>query len=359
VLDFTSALYLGLEHGSRDLPGWEQLSLGKPAALEPVPGSAETERKLAALMGCERALLATSTLHLFWDLFAILGQRKINIFLDAGAYPILRWGVERAACSGTPVRSFRRHDPWALQAAMAGASERPPVIVADGYCPGCGRPAPIKEYLAQATNCGGLLVLDDTQALGIFGEPGPCAPYGRGGGGSMRRAGLSSGHGVVIGASLAKAFGAPLAALAGDAGIVDEFASQSATRVHCSPPSSAIVAAASRALKINCWWGDALRLKLARLVSRFRQGIRRLGLIGTAGLFPVQSLCLPDPISAVPLHAKLRERGIETVLHRGSNTGQPRISFVITARHSFAEIDCALHHLAEVMASGVKKWERS
>jgi 8-amino-7-oxononanoate synthase len=39
VLDFTSALYLNMQHASRDLPGWEQLTLGKPAALEAPPFS--------------------------------------------------------------------------------------------------------------------------------------------------------------------------------------------------------------------------------------------------------------------------------------------------------------------------------
>ena len=58
----------------------------------------------------------------------------------------------------------------------------------------------------------------------------------------MRRAGLSGNDGIVVGASLAKAFGAPLAMLAGSAAVVGEFERQSATRVHCSPPSVAAVA---------------------------------------------------------------------------------------------------------------------
>ncbi len=31
-MDFTSALYLGLRHASATLPGWEALTLGRPAA---------------------------------------------------------------------------------------------------------------------------------------------------------------------------------------------------------------------------------------------------------------------------------------------------------------------------------------
>ena len=53
MLDFTSALYLGLEHASRELPAWDRLTLGKPAALEPQPGAGRVERRLAALIGSE------------------------------------------------------------------------------------------------------------------------------------------------------------------------------------------------------------------------------------------------------------------------------------------------------------------
>lgn len=349
MLDFTSALYLGLEHASVRLPGWERLTLGKPAALAAPPGADRVEQRLAALIGCERALLAASTLHLFWDLFALLAQANVNIFLDEGAYPIVQWGVERAACSGTLVMRFRQHDPQALREALAQADGKVPVIVTDGYCPGCGRLGPIAEYLQQATARGGFLVVDDSQALGIFGKRSRWTPYGAGGGGSMQRAGLTSDR-LIIGSSLAKAFGAPVAVLAGSAAIIEKFERRSATRVHCSPPSAADIAAADRALAINRSHGDALRVKLAHRVAHFRQGLRRLGLVAIRGLFPVQPLNLPPHMEAPTLHAALRERGVEAVLHRGKRGGDAGISFVVTARHSPSEIDQALAHVEDVVA---------
>jgi 8-amino-7-oxononanoate synthase len=357
VIDFTSALYLGLDHASRSLPGWDRLTLGKPAALEAPPGAVTAEKRLATLIGCERALLATSTLHLFLDLFTVLAQRNVNIFLDSGSYPVARWGVERAAYWGTRVTSFRQHDPRDLQEALRRGDGKLPLIVADGYCPGCGRRAPIAEYLAQAEARGGFLVVDDSQALGIFGTPAPWAPYGMGGGGSMQRAGLTSDR-LIVGASLAKAFGAPVAVLAGSATLVDEFARQSSTRVHCSPPSSAVIAAANRALAINRKCGDALRMGLAQRVSRFREGLRKLGLIAIPSLFPVQPLRLPGNVAARKLHEQLQKRGVESVLHRADKDSG--ISFVISVRHSLSEIDCTLAHLAGALAAATRmKFERS
>jgi 8-amino-7-oxononanoate synthase len=366
VLDFTSALYLGLDHASRCLPAWDRLTLGKPAALEAPPGAGRVERRLAALIGCERALLAASTLHLFWDLFAVLAQRNLNIFLDAGSYPIVRWGVERASCSGTLVKSFRQHDPEALKRALENSGGKPPLIVADGYCPGCGRLAPIAQYLELATARGGFVVVDDSQAFGIFGKPALWVAYGVGGGGSMQRAGLSSDRlssdrltsdRLIIGCSLAKAFGVPVAVLAGSAALVDEYERQSPTRVHCSPPSAAVIAAADRALAVNFWHGDALRMKLARRVLRFRQGLQRLGLVAVSGLFPVQPIRLPQHIAAQRLHEKLSERGVAAVLHRGERGQDGRISFVVTARHSPGEIDQALAHLADTLATARRSKE--
>src|ERR1700742_4442103 len=96
MLDFTSALYLGFEHASGSLPGWTSLTLGKPAALEQGPGVLRVERELAALTGCEGAVLGASTLHLFCDLFAMLGGKNVAIWIDEAAYPIARWGADRA-----------------------------------------------------------------------------------------------------------------------------------------------------------------------------------------------------------------------------------------------------------------------
>jgi 8-amino-7-oxononanoate synthase len=332
-------------HASRSLPRFDRLTLGKPAALEAPPGSGAVERELAILTGCDRALLAPSTLHLFWDLFGTIGLEGVSIFLDAGSYPIARWGAERARAAGTPLGTFRQHDPEALRLLLRGAGGKRPVVVADGFCPACGTAAPVAEYLECVKPWNGLVLIDDTQALGIFGHsPGPWTPYGAGGGGSLQRAGLRDRRLVLV-SSLAKAFGAPLAMLAGSEMIVSVFERQSATRMHCSPPSVAAIAAAGRALEINRRSGDDLRLQLAQRVAQLRRGLGRLGMTGTAGLFPVQSLRLPPGIEAEAVHEGLLARGVQAVLHRGGR-GR-RISVVLTAGHTAAMIGRLVEALEE------------
>ena len=63
MIDFTSALYLGFSHASHELPAWEHLTLGKPAALETPELARHVGHKLARLIGCEAGIMAPSTLH--------------------------------------------------------------------------------------------------------------------------------------------------------------------------------------------------------------------------------------------------------------------------------------------------------
>lgn len=339
TLDFTSALYLGLRHPSWALRPWPQLSTGAPAALREFPAATEVAGKLATLMGCERATLGPSTLHLFWDLFQALAGADSIIYMDAGLYPIARWGVERAAARGVPVESFPHHEPDALRRRLAQESgRRRPLVVTDGFCPRCGRTAPLARYVEAARQWGGRVVLDDTQALGILGrDPGPRAPYGYGGGGSLRQNRLA-GPDLIVVASLAKGLGVPLAVLAGGSVCVSRFEATSATRVHCSPPSVATLHAASHALTVNRTHGDALRSRLARLVGLLRWRLCRSGVPVTGGIFPVQTLATVRGEAAVRMHRALTRQRVLTVLRQDVGGSGARLTFLLTARHTAHDI---------------------
>lgn len=350
--DFTSACYLGMHHQARALEPWHRLTTGVPAALaEPFSARAAAAR-LARLTGTERALLATSTLHVFFDLFVTLGAADLACYLDAGAYPIAAWGAERAAGRGARIRRFPHRDAVALRR-MLRDTKRPgrrPVVVTDGMCPGCGLVAPVREYLRALRPYHGLLVLDDTQATGILGRaPEALPPYGHGGGGTMRFAGLTAPDVLVVG-SLAKAFGVPVAYIAGAAAIVERFEQHSETRVHCSPPSLAHIAAARHALRVNAVRGDLLRKRLAGLVGRLRDGVRELGYQTGPSRFPVQSLESVPGVPPALLHRRLLEEGIQPVLHRPPCHPVATCSFLVTADHTPEQID----HLVAALGEAIK-----
>ena len=385
MIDFTSASYLGLRHPAGSLWPWDRLTTGVPAALADPPGAADVAASLAALQGCGDTVLAPSTLHLFWDLFDAFAdpgpaadRPGTTVHYDAGLYTIGRWGVERAGCRGLPVRAFAHHDPASLERHLAEdrkwagdrwTGNRPPVpiVVADGFCPACGRAAPLAAYLRAARRAGGWLVLDDTQALGVLGA---------GGGGSLRHAALAPAErdDVLLVSSLAKAFGAPLAALSGSAERVSRFRATSRTRVHCSPPSAADLAAAAAALAVNRRCGDALRLRLTQLVRRFRARLAGHGVRPAGGEFPVQSVIPPASVYAARVHAGLLRCGVQTALvaaderrpglahdGRAAPGGRapsgPVLCFVFTARHRADEVDYAADALVrQLRADRCRDW---
>ncbi|RZL87346.1 MAG: pyridoxal phosphate-dependent aminotransferase family protein [Variovorax sp.] len=344
MADFTSALYLGLRHASASLPAWEALTLGVPAVLQEPRGADEVAAGLARLQGLPAATLLPSTLHLFWDLLRLMARdARSALLLDAGAYPILHWAAEGAVAAGAVVHRFAHHDATALaQLArrVADAGLRP-IVVCDGFCPGCNRPAPLPAYARIALDCGGSLVLDDTQALGVLGtSPSIVCPYGHGGGGSLRWHDLA-GADIVVGASLAKGFGAPLAALAGSEALIARFRRDSETRVHCSPPSAVAIQAARRALDLGARCGEAWRTRLLRLVLRLRQTLAHAGLVPVGRLpFPVQSfVSRQGPGVAPQLLRRLQAGGVRALLTSGCQGLAPRLSFIVTARHTLAQID--------------------
>jgi 8-amino-7-oxononanoate synthase len=351
MLDFTSALYLGMRHQSHALRPWKSFTGGVPAALRESRPGITVARSMADLQGSEDAVLAPSTLHLFWDLFGLIGHDDTIIYMDEGVYPIARWGVERAAAKGAVVRGFRHYNTDSLTEIVRTTSHRRkrPLIVSDGFCPSCGRPVPLSDYLSIAEAFGGYLLLDDTQALGILGHsPSRNNPYGIGGGGILRWSNVIHNPRLLVVSSMAKAFGAPVAVLSGSKAMVSHFRERSKIRVHCSPPSNAIIHAAEHALALNKNFGDRMRQNLLRLVRRFRHLMARAGFLPKGGVFPVQTLSRSESLDPVVLHERLLSHGIQTVLHQGDASKRALISLLMNARHGLPDIDYLVNALIEM-----------
>jgi 8-amino-7-oxononanoate synthase len=355
MVDFTSALYLGFRHPTASLGSWTSLSLGQPAALREPPDAEAVATGVARLQGCEAGTLLSSTLHLFWDLFGMFAKERVAVFCDGAAYPVARWGAAALSLAGVPIQTLPHRSGRGLRALLeqARARELRPVILTDGYCAGCGTPAPLGAYSELVRRHEGYLVIDDTQALGILGaNPSAENPYGRNGGGSLRWHGISGPH-IVIGSSLAKAFGAPLAVLAGSASFIERFRAQSQTRVHCSPPASAVIRAARRALELNQQFGERLRARLVALARRLRAGLARAGLApATETPFPMQTFRTREPKCLALLHERLRRFGIEALLTRGCGPLATGLTFLVNPRHGLADVELPGRIAAEFIASG-------
>lgn len=347
-ISFRESRYLGLRHASGSLAGWTALTTGLPAALCVPWRYQRLAADLAALQGHQAALLARSTLHGFIDVLCAAKARGTIVLADARVYPIARLAV---AAAGLPCEFFRHHDAADLAARLArlGPHARP-VVLTDGVCPGCGRVAPLGAYRRLAATGEGLLAIDDTQALGVLGAaPGPGAPFGHGGGGSLQWAGVSRDRTVCV-SSLAKGFGTPLAVVSGDARLVSLVAGRGPLQVHASPPSAADVSAAEAALRINAQVGEQLRTRLLRLVRRLRRGLLRLGVpLATASCLPVQPVGPLPHALARRLADRMARHGTGLVLQRPETGLGVLLTWVVTARQEERDIAEALAAFAAAL----------
>lgn len=340
-LDFTSALYLGPRPLPPPPPGLA-LATGRPGALAEPPAHRRVARTLAHRQGLAAGALAPSTLHLFRDAVAMMPARAALLCAN-NLYPVGQWGSLWARARGLPVETFAPADLPALARRLHALAEqgRTPWVLAEGWHPGHG-PAPLAAYLRLLRPTPeAVLLLDDTQALGVLGHrPTPAQPLGRGGGGSLRRAGLAAAATaqVLTICSLAKGYGVPVAVLAGSAARLAQWRATAPTRMHTSPVSGWHGWAAAAALAHDARHGEAARQRLARALADFRAAAAGAGLRAHGGDFAVQMLRLGRPGPAVALHQHLARHGIGALLLAGPAPGAaPDVAFCLCAGHRPAD----------------------
>ncbi|MGO4328652.1 aminotransferase class I/II-fold pyridoxal phosphate-dependent enzyme [Cupriavidus sp. 2TAF22] len=357
MVDFASALYLGLAHPASRIGGFAALTTGMPAALGASPQAGRLALQAAALQGSEAGLVAPSTLHLAIDVFDRLARTHVLIADDA-LYPVMRWGLERVAGLGTPVSWFAHADLAGMLARLRRMRQRhparAPAVITDATRRE-GAVVPLARYLAPVAACGGVLVVDHSQVLGLLGrQPSARHPWGHGGGGILRYAGLGAAQPVLLLASWAKAFGAPLASLCGPAALIAEIARDGPTQSHCSAASEAALLAGLDALATNRREGDALRLRLLQRVHHLRAGLHWLAraalpdLQATLPTHPMQQIWLGAPERTLALHAELRAGGFRTALLRRPE-GRYVLAVIVRASHGIDEIDALLATMATLV----------
>ncbi len=333
--DFTSAIYLGFHNSASQILPWQQLTTGVPAALKEPTINQWVANRVAQMQGLERGVLAPSSLHLFWDVFGQVGRDTI-ILADEKVYAIARWGTERAAGRGAKVISFKHQDAndLSLKLHWYVPTKATLFVVTDGWCPHCGKPSPLPDYLHLIRKYGGTLVLDDSQAFGILGtQPDKAMPYGKDGGGLLPWYKLQ-GNNIISICSLAKGFGVPISVLSGSQSWVERFKSGSEIRVHSSPASAAHVHAALHALWQNKKSGGLLRQKLFKNIRLFQKCLIKHGLTTSGSFFPVQTLQLSNLTHSYNLYHQLLKLNIGALLLEPHQGEMPDISFCITALHT-------------------------
>lgn len=339
-VDLTSALFLGpARPATAGRPG-VPLTTGVPAALTEAPAARRVAAAVARWQGAEAGIVVRSALHALVDVLTTLPGPGDLVAVDRAAYPLSRWAARLAVTRGAAVVSYDHFVPAVPERLARG---RRIVAVIDGWCPGCGRPAPVAALREVAVRSGGAVVVDDTLALGVVGRrdrtaPGAAARVWGDGSGVPSWAEVP-GDGVVRVASLAKALGAPLAVVTADAAVVAHVVAAGGTREHSSPPTAADLDAAQDALAgVRDGRAATARERLWHNVDVIREALACAGAPPRGAPFPVVTVPLPTAAAARAWLVGLAAHGVRAVpTVRRCSPGHD-VSLLVRADHDEADL---------------------
>lgn len=349
MIDFTSALYLGLQHQSNSLPPWQSLTTGVPAALYEPHQNHQLAMHIAQMQGIGAGVVAPSTLHVYMDLFHLLSSLNVALFIDEKIYPVSLYGIQQLLIKNIPVHYFSHQNAPHLSYLISkhAYTKKLPIVLTDGWCPQCGKPAPVKDYQQLIKLYGGQLIIDDTQAFGILGKRISEGFYGTGGGGILQWCNAGADNTITI-VSLAKAFGVPMAVISGRKTFLKAFVHNSETRVSSSPVSNAHIAAGLQAVGINQILGNEKRKQLYHNVCHLKKTLKHAGFYLKGSYFPVQTVANLQPQKVYSIYKNLIANGIKTVLVNGHLQQGPSIAIIIRADHSTKEIDALANNIKKL-----------
>src|SRR5574338_444324 len=166
VVNFASANYLGLP--GTILAG-SAIAFSAPRALAVDRSTLELERDLARLVDRPAALVGPSTLHVLTDVVRMLVGSRGAVLVDKRCYTLGVSAAITARGTGAYVRTYEHFAPKSLERALAMCPDGRRVVLCDGVAmPGIR--APLAALVRVCERAGAVLVIDDTQGFGLFGD---------------------------------------------------------------------------------------------------------------------------------------------------------------------------------------------
>jgi glycine C-acetyltransferase len=301
----------------------------------------ELERALAQTLGTADALVYASGYHANTGLFESLLSDRDYLFCDELVRPSLADGIRLGRAR---VYSYRNQDLEHLEDRLRRSrAARFRVIVTDGVFPISGMTANLAEIYGLAAKYNALVVVDDSQGLGVLGDDG---------GGTHQALGLTDRIDLVSGSFGTVLGGGGGGFVAGRAEVVAWLRQKSRSYLAATALSPVATATALEALRVVRAEPE-LRTTLTMNVKLFRDGLAEHGLWTAEGEHPAVAVLIRHAVAAQRLTDFLFRRGIYTIgfCHPVVPEGQARIRAQVTARHGQKELSQA----ADAFAEGVKE----
>lgn len=330
LLSFAGTGYLGLAHHPEVLDAVRE-TLGRcglsAGASRVTSGSfvehEALEEQLGRFLGVEAALVTTDGWLADEAVLEAHAGELDAILVDRNAHDSLRVAARLA---GAPVEEY---DAAELAAADAFLDQNPGgrvAVLTDGVFPMRQRVADLPELLGRAGE-DGLLLVDDSHALGMLGT---------GGRGSASQHGLQDRRLVTAG-SLAKSLGASGGFIAGSAAAVERIRARAEAYASTTPVPPAVAAGARAALGVL----EREPERHARLVANARalgELGRSLGRVPGPIPIPVLAVPVPDAGRGAALERAFTAAGIFVPwITYGGGAGDLRVA--VTSEHTPEHLD--------------------
>lgn len=298
----------------------------------------ELERQLAALKGCDDAVLFTSGFlaNLGW-VTALLRPQDVVIY-DEYSHASLFDAIKLARCKS---QFFAHNDMHELEAILASTRQRSPqanlVVSVEGVYSMDGDLAPLPEVRALCDRYGAWLMVDDAHGTGVMGASGA---------GTAEHFGV---HRVEIAmGTFSKAFGTAGGFIAGSQALIDYlrfFARSHMFSAALPHPVVASVLAGLAVMREEPWRRERLHENAAYLA----QGLRGLGLAidYESAILP---LIVPVGVDLRALTRRVHEEGlfVNAIEAPAVPADAQRLRISLMATHERAHLDRAISVLHRV-----------
>lgn len=299
----------------------------------------ELERALAKHLETGDALVYASGHHADTGLFeSLLGDRDY-IFCDEMIRPSLADGIRLCRAR---VYTYRNGDMQHLEDRLKRSrTARFRVIATDAVFPVTGRIADLESIYALAAKYHAMVVVDDSEGLGVLGSRGE---------GTHGALGLGDKIDLVTG-SFGHALGGSGGFVAGRTSIVSWLRQKSRSHIASNALAPPAVAAANKSIEL-LRADPERRRTLDENVRTFKEALSRDAGLSVKSSHPAVSVLIRSAVSAQRLVDFIHRRGIFAMgyCHPVVPEGQARICLRMTARHAAKDLERA----AQAIGEGIK-----
>jgi 8-amino-7-oxononanoate synthase len=287
----------------------------------------QLEARLAAFVGCERALYFSTGYMANLGVLQAFGGRGDTIYSDRLNHASL---IDGALLTRATVQRYPHADVAALERLLEKPASGQRLIVTDAVFSMDGDIAPLTQLLELAEGFDAWLVVDDAHGFGVLG------PGGRG---ALAEAGLASWRLLQMG-TLGKAAGLSGAFVAGQSEVIEWLLQRARTYVFTtgSPPALAHALLTSLDLIER---GDTLRAHLAALIDALRSRLELSRWQVLPSRTAIQPVVIGDNAETLAVGRALREEGLWVPAIRPPTVppGTARLRISLSAAHSFDDVE--------------------